>query len=58
MSKRSKGGWKVIKTLTTEQVRQIRIVDLQGAAESHAEIGAGKWAEEYARRAEALKAQR
>lgn len=49
-----KGGWRVIKTLTAEQTQAARAQLLRSAAESHAEIGEHRWAEEYARRADAI----
>ena len=53
MSKRN--GWKVIRTLTADEARAIRVRELRGAAEAHAEIGADEHAATYAQRAEDLR---
>jgi hypothetical protein len=53
MSKRN-AGWKVIRTLTADEARAIRVRELRGAAAAHAEIGEAQHASTYAERADAL----
>jgi hypothetical protein len=54
MSKRNRRGWRVIKTLTVDEARAIRVRELRGAAETHAEMGAHEHARKCAERADAL----
>ncbi len=56
MNSKHNAGWKVIRTLTAEEARTIRVRELRGAAAAHVEIGETGHAATHARRAEELKA--